>query len=96
MVSTWHEPHVSGANSRRAEGSASTAHGATFSRSTGPLHAARLVGEALGEAIETLLTWQARGRTRRDLAGLNDQMLHDIGATRADVEREYRKPFWRA
>ena len=64
--------------------------------SSGPLRAARLVGEALGAAIETLLLWQSRGRARRDLARLDDQMLHDIGATRADVEREYRKPFWRA
>ena len=93
MASTWHESRASGA--RRAEGSASTAHGASLSRSSGPLRAVRLVGEALGEAIETLLLWQARGRARRDLAGLNDYMLHDIGATRADVEREYRKPFWR-
>ncbi|HUL06639.1 MAG TPA: DUF1127 domain-containing protein [Candidatus Acidoferrum sp.] len=46
-------------------------------------------------AIETALLWCRRGRDRRDLASLNDRMLLDMGVTRADVEREYRKPFWR-
>ena len=31
----------------------------------------------------------------RQLAGLNDSMLRDIGLTRADVAGETRKPFWR-
>jgi len=28
------------------------------------------------------------------LAGLDDRMVRDIGVTQADIEREYRKPFW--
>jgi uncharacterized protein YjiS (DUF1127 family) len=42
-----------------------------------------------------LLTWLERGRSRRLLARLDDRMLHDIGLSRADVERESGKPFWR-
>jgi len=53
------------------------------------------VAGLIGGVIETALLWLTRGRDRRDLAGLNDRMLLDIGVTRADVEREYRKPFWR-
>ena len=45
-------------------------------------------------AFETALLWFTRRRERRDLASLNARMLSDVGLTRADVEREYRKPFW--
>jgi len=55
---------------------------------------ARVAGLIDG-AIETALLWYRRGRDRRGLASLNDRMLLDIGVTRADVEREYDKPFWR-
>ena len=43
-----------------------------------------------------LLTWQARAEQRYRLADLDDAILKDIGVDRADVERECRKPFWRA
>ncbi len=69
---------------------------ATFMRSSGQSQAAQLRGEAFGEAIDTLTLWQARRRARRQLADLSDEMLQDIGVSRADVEREYGKPFWRA
>jgi uncharacterized protein YjiS (DUF1127 family) len=49
----------------------------------------------LGQACEAVLTWAERGRQRRQLAGLNDYMLRDIGLTRSDVAEEIRKPFWR-
>lgn len=39
--------------------------------------------------------WFARRRQRRDLAELDDHLLKDLGLTRADVEREVGKPFWR-
>jgi len=38
--------------------------------------------------------WSERNRSRRQLAGLSDYMLQDIGLSRADVERETDKPFW--
>ena len=37
---------------------------------------------------------RARSVHRRVLAELDDHMLQDIGLTRADVERELRKPLW--
>lgn len=49
---------------------------------------------ALVSLLGTLHTWMERGRSRRHLASLNDNMLHDIGLSRADVEREVHKPVW--
>ncbi|HXV22906.1 MAG TPA: DUF1127 domain-containing protein [Alphaproteobacteria bacterium] len=48
----------------------------------------------LGLALR-LLAWQERARQRRALLQLDDALLKDIGLTRADVERECGKPFWR-
>ena len=41
--------------------------------------------------------WRAwrRHRSRVSITSLNDGMLKDIGLTRADVEYEANKPFWR-
>ncbi len=49
----------------------------------------------IGHVADLLLTWMNRSRQRHDLAKLNDDALHDIGLTRADVRREISKPFWR-
>lgn len=38
--------------------------------------------------------WVARSRDRRQLAGLNDRMLEDIGLNRIDVAVETGKFFW--
>ena len=62
----------------------------TFPRSSRPARAAGLISGA----IETVLLWHTRARERRHLAGLDDRMVRDIGVTQADIEREYRKPFW--
>jgi uncharacterized protein YjiS (DUF1127 family) len=45
--------------------------------------------------LSTLREWRRRARGRRELAGLSELMLHDIGITRADAEFLSRKPFWR-
>lgn len=40
-------------------------------------------------------TWLDRHAQRHDLAQLDDHALQDIGLSRADVDREVAKPFWR-
>jgi uncharacterized protein YjiS (DUF1127 family) len=40
--------------------------------------------------------WVRRVESRRELAGLCDRALRDIGVTRVDAMREAGKPFWRA
>ena len=40
--------------------------------------------------------WRRRIESRRELAGLCDRALRDIGLTRVDALGEAEKPFWRA
>ena len=47
------------------------------------------------DIAELVLTWFERARERRRLAQLSDHMLKDIGLSRADLENEISKPFWR-
>ncbi|MBX6369133.1 MAG: DUF1127 domain-containing protein [Rhodospirillales bacterium] len=47
-------------------------------------------------AVATLLRWHERSRQRAMLARLDEHLLRDIGLSRAEVEEELRKPFWRA
>jgi uncharacterized protein YjiS (DUF1127 family) len=53
-------------------------------------------GEILTRVMDTVLTWQQREFDRAALASMSDRVLKDVGLTRADIEREWRKPFWRA
>jgi uncharacterized protein YjiS (DUF1127 family) len=55
----------------------------------------RVAGDRLVQAYEQVLSWLERVHQRRHLAQLSDHMLKDIGLTRADVEAEILKPFWR-
>jgi uncharacterized protein YjiS (DUF1127 family) len=55
-----------------------------------------LLASRVDRAIDLLLTWHQRSRERRQLRSLSNHMLHDIGLSRADVEGEATKPFWRA
>jgi uncharacterized protein YjiS (DUF1127 family) len=48
------------------------------------------------QPLTTLREWRRRARARREIAGLSDLMLQDIGITRADAEYLSGKPFWRA
>ena len=57
--------------------------------------AERVAGDRLVQAYEQVLSWLERVHQRRHLAQLSDHMLKDIGLTRADVEAELSKPFWR-
>jgi len=56
-------------------------------------HAAR--PHAPHRILHTLLTWDARWRERRHLADLSKEALMDVGKTRAEMDAESRKPFWR-
>lgn len=55
-------------------------------------------GTILAIVIRRLLRWMKRASIvsmqRRDLANLSDDMLRDIGVSRADVDAEAARPFW--
>jgi uncharacterized protein YjiS (DUF1127 family) len=55
---------------------------------------ARSDSPVLRHASTLLLSWLRHRRQRRELVQLSDSMLHDLGLTRADVEREHQRPFW--
>ncbi len=46
--------------------------------------------------LDLVFLWQDRAHQRLMLAELDDHLLTDLGLSRSDVERECRKPFWRA
>lgn len=52
-----------------------------------------IAGIAAG-LVETLQMWHSRISERRQLLGLDDRMLKDIGVSRADAEAEASKPFY--
>ncbi len=45
--------------------------------------------------VATALGWWDRARQRHHLLQLDDRLLKDVGLTRAGVEREAAKPFWK-
>ena len=45
--------------------------------------------------VDCVISWQQRASERHHLRGLDDRLLKDIGITRADVDNEVSKPFWR-
>jgi uncharacterized protein YjiS (DUF1127 family) len=49
----------------------------------------------IARVVDLMLGWADRMRQRRHLAELDDRLLHDIGISRADVEAEISRPFWR-
>jgi uncharacterized protein YjiS (DUF1127 family) len=55
-----------------------------------------MLASRVERAIDLLLTWHERSRQRHHLRSLSTHMLRDIGLSRADVEGEAAKPFWRA
>jgi len=48
-----------------------------------------------GRAADLFARWHRRVADRQHLLTLDDGMLRDIGLSRADVETEAGKPFWR-
>jgi len=57
--------------------------------------AAQPRGSLLVRAADTFLTWLERAQARRALATMNEFQLKDVGLSRADVQGEVDKPFWR-
>lgn len=62
----------------------------TFEAAVAPLDS------AIGGVVDQLLTWHQRARDRHALSQLDEHMLHDIGLSNADVDREVSKPFWQS
>lgn len=52
--------------------------------------------EGLVHLFDVVLNWTDRHRTRGHLYQMPDYMLRDIGVSRAEVETEFNKPFWKA
>ena len=57
-------------------------------------HAARWPFQGSG-FFDRLGAWRRRARERRMLSAFDDKTLKDIGLSRADIEGEVSKPFWR-
>lgn len=52
------------------------------------------IENAAHQVSKTVKIWMARSRDRRQLAGLNDRMLADIGLSHIEVAVEVNKFFW--
>lgn len=49
------------------------------------------------DAIDrTLALWHARAESRREMARLDEQLLKDLRLDAVELDKEARKPFWRA
>ncbi len=44
--------------------------------------------------VTVLWSWWRAQNDRRKLYAMSDEMLRDVGLSRADVEREFQRPFW--
>ncbi|MBL8704720.1 MAG: DUF1127 domain-containing protein [Rhodospirillales bacterium] len=49
----------------------------------------------MARLVDLMLDWNDRARSRRQLAGLTEGELKDIGLNQSDVTIESSKPFWR-
>lgn len=52
--------------------------------------------EILIRAFDALGDWQDRIHERRQLMGMSERGLHDLGLTRDGIDVEAAKPFWRS
>lgn len=54
----------------------------------------QLLGQLVPAVWRQIGRWHALYRQRQQLAALSDEMLKDIGLSRADIESETSRPFW--
>jgi uncharacterized protein YjiS (DUF1127 family) len=54
------------------------------------------IGEGLVALFNRVSEWSERRRARKHLYQMPDYILADIGVSRAEVDAEYEKPFWKA
>lgn len=55
----------------------------------------RMVRADVLQLVYLLWTWQERSRQRYQMQQLSDDTLKDVGLSRADIEGEANKPFWK-
>ncbi|MBF5094456.1 DUF1127 domain-containing protein [Azospirillum sp. INR13] len=71
----------------------------TFTAAPGAVPAAdrvtRVASRPLWRLLDLLFSALERRKQRHALMGLDDHLLKDIGVSRAEVEQEVSKPFWR-
>lgn len=60
-----------------------------------PISVRSVLAIYLTALIDTVVAWQQRISQRHHLSGLDDRLLKDMGLSRADVDNEVSKPFWR-
>ena len=47
------------------------------------------------KSIKKIDFWMERSKQRKELAALDDHLLEDIGCSKAEVQEEISKPFWK-
>ncbi len=71
----------------------------TFTAAPGAVPAAdrvtRVASRPVWRLLDVLFSALERRKQRHALMGLDDHLLKDIGVSRAEVEQEVSKPFWR-
>jgi uncharacterized protein YjiS (DUF1127 family) len=61
----------------------------------GHLHAPRLLSGIVKSVSDTIGLWRRRARERAALARWEDRDMRDAGLSRAELQLEMAKPFWR-
>jgi uncharacterized protein YjiS (DUF1127 family) len=64
-------------------------------QSEAPVQTGRSMLRRVAGVLDAIDVWVGRFKQRRELSEMSDHVLHDIGISRSDAERESRKPFWR-